>query len=67
MKLMPASNARWMMANDSSSLVGLGKFIAPRHNGDTSTPVRPKDLYSIPISFLSAFFVSVFNSTPFRS
>src|SRR5512139_1528218 len=50
MKLMPASSARPMMANDSGLSVGPPKFIAPRQSGDTIAPVRPSDRYSIGIS-----------------
>ena len=35
----------------SASSVGPPKFIAPKHNGDTITPVLPKDRYSIFNSF----------------
>jgi len=46
MKLMPPSNARLMIAMESASPVGPPKFIAPKHNGVTITPVRPNDRYS---------------------
>src|SRR5689334_9682539 len=46
-KLIPTSSAEWIMRMDSSSGVGEPKFIVPRQSGDTLTPVRPNDRYSI--------------------
>src|ERR1039458_2687425 len=54
MKLMPASRARWMMWSLSSwSLVPHSpNIMAPRHRGETWTPVRPSGRSSMVISFL---------------
>src|SRR6185503_5573579 len=43
MKLMPASSAAWMirMLSSWSGLPQAPNIIAPRHSGDTLTPVRP--------------------------
>ncbi len=43
MKLIPASNARWMMRTESSwsGLPHSPNIMAPRHSGLTLTPVRP--------------------------
>src|SRR5690349_10741660 len=55
MKLMPPSSAVSMMRSDSSSGVGLPKFIAPRQSGDTCTPVRPRLRYAMGSSSLLIF------------
>ena len=41
MKLMPASAAFAMMRPAVGSSVGPPNIIAPRHSGDTFTPLRP--------------------------
>src|SRR5437763_12354720 len=47
MKLMPASKAVSSIFSDASSSAGPPKFIAPKHNDDTCTPVRPSGRISI--------------------
>ncbi len=42
-KLIPASKARLMISIEVSSSVGPPKFMAPKHNGVTITPVLPND------------------------
>jgi hypothetical protein len=53
MKLIPPSRAVSIIRIDSSSGVGAPKFIAPRHNDDTCTPVLPRLLKLIILSLLS--------------
>src|ERR687895_2384204 len=43
---MPSSRARSMIASESSSEVSGPKFIVPRHSRLTSSPVRPRWVYS---------------------
>ena len=52
-KLIPASNARWMMRIESSwsVLPQAPNIIVPRHSFETWTPVRPSGRYSMVVSW----------------
>src|SRR4051794_10732066 len=56
MKLIPASSAAWMtrMLSSWSGLPHAPNIIAPRHSGDTWTPVRPSERCSTAPSLLTA-------------